>query len=143
MQAAHSAYLNNANNRLPPADTYNHTGRGYPDVAAVAWDVALVVNGQDGLVGGTSCAAPAIGGILSLLNDIRISQKKSVLGYVNPLFYESSTFPNGFVNIVSGPTNSASGCQGFHPAAGGGWSPITGFGGISYAGMSSIVSNLK
>ena len=53
MRATHEAYLSNPNNNVPPSNTYNNTGRWYPDTSAIAMDVVLVVNGQEGLVGGT------------------------------------------------------------------------------------------
>lgn len=138
MNAAHSAYLNNPANHIPPSKTFNHTGRGYPDVSAVAMNVLIVMGGQEVLVGGTSCAAPVVAGILSMLNDVRIANKKPILGYVVPLFYNSA-FSSGFIPIVSGPANSAGSCQGFEPAKGPGWSPITGFGGLNFANLKKLV----
>jgi hypothetical protein len=39
----HQAYLNNPNNNVPPASgLYNTTGRGYPDVAAIAMNGTLL-----------------------------------------------------------------------------------------------------
>jgi subtilase family serine protease len=53
----------------------NSTGRGYPDVAAIAMNVAIVMQNNEYSVGGTSCAAPVVSAIFSLLNDIRIRNR--------------------------------------------------------------------
>ncbi len=106
-------------------------------------NVAIVMGGQQFTVGGTSCAAPAVSAILSLLNDVRIALKKPVLGYgFLPLFYRSSS-ASGFLTIVRGPANTAGACQGFQPAANGGWSAITGFGGFNTDAMTGIVARLN
>ena len=39
-------------------------------------------------VSGTSCASPTFAGVVSLLNDLRISAGKSTLGFLNPLVYQ-------------------------------------------------------
>lgn len=120
-------------------------------------NVPIVMDGSEYTVGGTSCAAPAVAAILSMLNDLRIARHKPVLGYAfQQLFYQNATAP-GFVPISTvrkalfsfpflsrckGPANSDNGCQGFQPDVNGGWSPIVGFGGINFATMSTIVKNL-
>lgn len=83
-------------------------------------------------------AAPAVSAILSLFNDIRIRQKKPLIGFVTPLLY-SSQASQGYIKINSGPTNSAGSCQGFQPDVNGGWSPIVGFGGLSYSQWERIL----
>ncbi len=94
------------------------------------------------VVGGTSCAAPAVGAIVSLLNDVRIRNKKPVLGFgIVTLLYKSSS-RNGFVPISTGPANTQPGCPGFSPDVNGGWSPIVGWGGLNYTAMARIVSEL-
>ena len=35
-------------------------------------------------VAGTSCASPTFSGIISLLNDLRLSKGQSTLGFLNP-----------------------------------------------------------
>jgi hypothetical protein len=39
-------------------------------------------------VAGTSCATPAVAGIIALLNDVRLQQGKSTLGFLNPWLYQ-------------------------------------------------------
>jgi len=139
MNKIHQAYLNNPSNNVPPASgLYNTTGRGYPDVAAIAMNVAIILGGDEESVGGTSCAAPAVSAVISLLNDVRIAKGKPVLGYLNPLLY-SAAAANKYISISSGPANSAGGCQGFQPDVNGGWSPIVGYGGLSYAQFATLM----
>ena len=62
---------------------------GFPDVAAAAEDFTIVFNGNSvAYVSGTSCASPTFAGVVSLLNDLRISAGKSTLGFLNPLVYQ-------------------------------------------------------
>jgi tripeptidyl-peptidase-1 len=106
-------------------------------------NVVIVMSGQEFLVGGTSCAAPAVSAILSLLNDVRIANHKPVLGYgFLTLIYQPST-SRGFVPITQGPAKTAGTCQGFKPAATGGWSPIVGFGGLNAGRLATIVAALN
>jgi hypothetical protein len=46
-------------------------------LCSVAMNVAIFMGGNEYSVGGTSCAAPAVSAILSLLNDVRIAQVSS------------------------------------------------------------------
>ena len=59
-------------------------------------------------------------GVISLLNDFRLSQGKSPLGFLNPLIY--STGATGFNDITSG-SNPGCGTNGF--TAGAGWDPVS------------------
>lgn len=47
----------------------------------------IVVGGYSEGVSGTSCSAPTFGGMVGLLNDLRLQAGKSSLGWLNPLFY--------------------------------------------------------
>jgi hypothetical protein len=59
-------------------------------------------------------------GIVSLLNDFRLSQGKSSLGFLNPLLY--STGAAGLNDITSG-NNPGCDTNGF--SAGTGWDPVS------------------
>ena len=59
-------------------------------------------------------------GVISLLNDFRLSQGKSPLGFLNPLIY--STGAAGFNDITSG-SNPGCSTNGF--TAGTGWDPVS------------------
>ena len=81
-----TAFLANAT-KLPRPSYYNHTGRGYPDVAAAAENFNVVVNRiPTPGVAGTSCASPTFSGVVATLNDVRIRSGKGPLGFLNPYF---------------------------------------------------------
>jgi tripeptidyl-peptidase-1 len=97
----------------------SQTGRAYPDLAAQGSGFQVVVSGRTVSVGGTSASSPVcismahnlikwtnhgryqtVAGVFSLLNDFRLSQGKTSLGFINPLIY--STAAKGFNDITSG-----------------------------------------
>lgn len=85
-QSAVSKYLSSAAAKLPKAGTFNPKGRGYPDVAAQSESFIIVEYGVPlSGVGGTSCATPSVGGLVSLLNERRNQAGKASLGFLNPL----------------------------------------------------------
>lgn len=57
-------------------------------------------------VGGTSASSPTFASVVTLLNDYRLSQGKPVLGFLNPLLYQTGR--NGLNDITSG---SSAGCD--------------------------------
>merc|ERR1712190_406608 len=90
---------------LPPASRgYNTSGRGYPDIAAQATNFIVVVGLPIPGVAGTSCASPTAAGVFSLLNDLRLQNGKSTLGFLNPLIYQHAS---AFNDVTTG---SGSGC---------------------------------
>ncbi|KAH8987777.1 subtilisin-like protein [Lactarius hatsudake] len=102
---------------------YNASSRGFPDVSAQAARFAIILNGRDMLVHGTSCSAPLVAGIISLLNDYQLSQNRPVLGFLNPWLY--GTASQGFNDITHG-SNPGCGTSGFSAVPG--WDPVTGLG---------------
>ncbi|KAI0308406.1 peptidase S8/S53 domain-containing protein, partial [Amylostereum chailletii] len=108
--------------------------RAYPDVSAQAQGFQVVIGGSVSSVGGTSASSPTVAGVISLLNDFRLSQGKSSLGFLNPLLY-SSAFA-GFNDITSG-TNPGCNTNGFTAVAG--WDPVTGFGSPNFGKLQSLV----
>ena len=67
----------------------------------------------------TVVARQTFAGVISLLNDYRLSQGKSSLGFLNPLLY--STGLAGLNDITSG-SNPGCGTNGFTAVAG--WDPV-------------------
>ncbi|KAH9012365.1 subtilisin-like protein [Lactarius pseudohatsudake] len=120
-QQAVSTFLNNLGQQY--SGLYNPLARGIPDVAAQAKKVPFFYRGQEGIEEGTSCSAPIVAGIISLLNDYQISQGKPPLGFLNPWIYGSGL--NGFNDIVSG-SNPGCNTDGFSAVVG--WDPVTGLG---------------
>jgi kumamolisin len=100
-------------------------GRGVPDVAGNADPESgyqIIVDGQSGVIGGTSAVAPLWAGLIALFNQ-RLGHH---VGYLNPTLYGIATGSGSFHDIQSG-NNDISGNNGPY-AAGPGWDPTTGLG---------------
>ncbi|KAH9025026.1 subtilisin-like protein [Lactarius pseudohatsudake] len=120
-QQAVSTFLNNLGPKY--SGLYNPLGRAVPDIAAQAKDIPYFYKGGEDIFEGTSCSTPIVAGIISLLNDLRLSQGKSPLGFLNPWLYGGGL--NGFNDIVSG-SNPGCNTDGFSAVVG--WDPVTGLG---------------
>ena len=104
--------------------------------------VPIIAKGQTEVVGGTSCSAPITAGVIALLNNYRISQGKSPLGWLNPMLYAN---PSAFNIIRTGNNKSCSAlccCPGFNVPTSGVWNPVTGLGSINYAKLLAVVKTL-
>ncbi|KAF7334234.1 Subtilisin-like protein [Mycena sanguinolenta] len=117
------------NNLTPspyPAGTYNTTGtsRVYPDISANGANYVIAVDGQFGLVYGTSASTPVVGAMLTMINDARLFVGKSPIGFINPMIY-SPGFQGAFNDITKG-TNPGCGTDGFSAVKG--FDPVTGLG---------------
>jgi kumamolisin len=103
---------------VPPSANPSHNiGRGVPDVAGDADPTTgydTLVDGQSGVIGGTSAVAPLWAGLIALINE---SIGKPV-GFANPLLYQNLS--RDFNSITSGNNGAYS--------AGPGWNPCTGLG---------------
>lgn len=113
-------YLKNSQS-LPPASSFNASGRAYPDISAVA-------------VEGTSQSSPMVAGIFSLLVDHRLNAGLGPLGFLGPRLYQvMENFPGeAFESISSG--NTATTCDNGFPATQG-WNPVTGWGRPRWEGL--------
>lgn len=112
------------------ANPGGRVGRGVPDVSGDAdpqTGYAVLVDGQQIVVGGTSAVAPLWTGLLTLLNQ---GIGKPV-GYINPLLYQKASTP-AFDDVVSG-TNGAY-------KAGPGWDACTGWGSPNGAKLLAALS---
>lgn len=116
------------------AGLFNTSGRAYPDVAAQGQGFQVVIGGRVSSVGGTSASSPTFAGVIALLNDFRLSQGKSSLGFLNPIIY--STGVAGFNDITSG-SNPGCGTNGF--TAGTGWDPVTGLGTPDFGKLQALI----
>jgi len=130
-----AAYLKQSG--LPAASKYNASGRAYPDISAQATDFYVYAGGPEPGVSGTSCATPAAAGIFSLLNDLRMQNGKSTLGFLNPFVYENA---KAFNDITVG--SSSAGWTGKGWPATEGWDAVTGVGTPDYAKLAKIVVGL-
>merc|ERR1712238_247 len=116
---------------FPPQNLWNNTGRGYPDIAALAGEKnKYCVNSafRDGFVGvaGTSAACPVVAGIFARLNGLRLAAGKPALGFLNPFIYQN---PQAFFDVTVG-MNNANNKYGFTAVQG--WDAATGQGTPNY-----------
>jgi len=118
----------------PDHSLYTQFGRGFPDVSAQAIDYMVIVYGLPSPVAGTSCASPTFAGILSLVNDKRLSNNQPPLGFVNPLLYKNADA----LNDVVGGSNPGCGSNGFTAVAG--WDPVTGLGTPNFEKLAQLSS---
>ncbi|PSN67606.1 subtilisin-like protein [Corynespora cassiicola Philippines] len=117
---------------------FNRHGRGFPDVSAQGFGYRVYDKGVLKAYQGTSCSAPAFGGIVALLNDARLRANQPALGFLNPLLYSNPTALN---DVVLGGSTGCDGLARFHGAPNGspiipyaswnataGWDPVSGLG---------------
>jgi len=115
---------------------YNTSGRAYPDVAAQGQWFWIFSGGDNFRIGGTSAAAPTVGGIVSLINDARLAKGLPTLGFLNPLIYAiGAIVPDAFNDIIGG-SNPGCGTEGFTAEVG--WDPVTGFGTPNFGKLKDI-----
>merc|ERR1711904_315660 len=99
---------------LPPASRgYNTSGRAYPDISAQATNFFVISGFPLPGVAGTSCASPTAAGIFSLLNDLRLQNGKSTLGFLNPLIYKNAA---SFNDVTTGSNSGCGFSEGGWPA---------------------------
>jgi len=136
-QAAAVANFLNTSQTLPPSTFYNGTSRAYPDVSAASqgfWVVCNLIPNPG--VAGTSCASPTFTGVITLLNDLRLSRGQSTLGFLNPFLYshESALFDvTKGCNFGCPKTNDVGFC------AQAGWDPVSGLGTPNYRKLAALV----
>lgn len=92
---------------FPPDKFYNKLGRIYPDISLVSHNYLVMIEGEYMAVDGTSASAPSVSGIITKLNNLRLSQNRSVVGFVAPLLYDIAANCNDcFKDIEEGSNNS-------------------------------------
>jgi kumamolisin len=105
-------------------------GRGVPDVAGNADPASgydILVDGQKGVIGGTSAVAPLWAGLIALLNQ-KLNKR---LGFVNPTLYAIPE-ADAFHDITEGDNGTFS--------AGPGWDPTTGLGSPNGAALATLLA---
>jgi kumamolisin len=101
------------------ANANKHKGRGVPDVAGdadPATGYRTRVDGEEGVIGGTSAVAPLWAGLIALCNQ----KLPAPAGFINPLLYG----PGGGKSVCRDVTQGNNGA--YHAKAG--WDPCTGWG---------------
>lgn len=90
-----------------------------------------IYQGQVEQIGGTSASFPEWASLISQINDYRISEGKSTLGFLNPALY-SADYSTSFYDITSG-SNEGCNTNGFPAATG--WDAATGLGSMNFANL--------
>jgi tripeptidyl-peptidase-1 len=141
--SAVSAYLSSGV-KMPESCAFNASNRATPDVSALGDVHFQVINGGRRIsVGGTSASSPTFSAVLTLLNDLRLNQGKSTLGFVAPWIYKTAAKnPTAFFDVTVGNNVSPGCCRsgklgGFDCAKG--WDPVTGVGTPNYAVLKTLV----
>lgn len=114
--------------------------RMVPDVSLDAnptTGYGIYYQGQWGVVGGTSAAAPAWAAFAALVNQARLANSQAPLGLANPALYaiaKTSAYANDFHDIADGSTNL------YYPAVTG-YDMATGLGSFNGASLLSDLAN--
>eukprot|EP00026_Physarum_polycephalum_P013422 Phypoly_transcript_13820.p1 GENE.Phypoly_transcript_13820~~Phypoly_transcript_13820.p1 ORF type:complete len:326 (+),score=45.88 Phypoly_transcript_13820:87-980(+) len=119
----------------------NTSNRAHPDVSMVAHNIPMFINGGFSIQGGTSASTPFFAGLVTLLNDIRLSSGNAPLGFLNPFIY--SLDQNAFNDIVRGNitcTQYACFSEGYSAAPG--WDAATGRGSPIFGKWAAAVARL-
>ncbi|KAF7122391.1 hypothetical protein CNMCM5793_000416 [Aspergillus hiratsukae] len=126
---------------------YNPSGRGFPDVAAQAYNFVIIDHGRTLKTAGTSASAPVFAAIVSRLNAARLEDGLPRLGFLNPWLY--SLNQTGFTDIVDG---GSWGCyigtsnEQLVPHASWnatpGWDPVTGLGTPFYNTLVKVATSV-
>ena len=82
------------------AGIFNHSGRGYPDVATQGVNFGIIFQEASQLVSGASASAPTFASIIALINDRLVEAEKPVLGFLNPWIYSKAAY--AFTDITEG-----------------------------------------
>ena len=119
--------------------------KGIPDVALLGStytvaSAATPLPGGDGKFTteyGTSASTPVVAAMITLINDARLNNGQSTLGWIHPSLYQNAalftndiTSGNNFCTAASGATKSTCCPQGFSATKG--WDPTTGLGSINF-----------
>jgi len=113
-----------SNPPLPDMDTFNKRGRAIPDISMQGRNFIGLFGGQWTHVDGTSASTPTVAAMIAAINDHRLAEGHSRVGFLNPAIYNSKV--SGAFNDVIYGTNPGCGIDGFHASRG--WDPVTGLG---------------
>ncbi|KAI9449009.1 peptidase S8/S53 domain-containing protein [Lactarius psammicola] len=116
-------------------------GNMYQGLFKFALGVVLVLKGQHEEIGGTSGSTPIVAGIVSLLNDYRISKGKPPLGFLNPWLYG-----DGLAGLNDTTSGSDPGCGTYGFPAIIGWDAalqVTGLGTPDFVKLEEMIDKQK
>jgi tripeptidyl-peptidase-1 len=143
---ATEAYLANPKAGLPREKDYCRGGRATPDVAALGEGYQVINDGKTKSVGGTSASCPLFAGLVSLLNEYRLQNGKSTLGFLNPLLYKMGAAKTGYQDVTVGNNrldemSIMKLSEGYSCTEG--WDAVTGFGTPNFGQMLEFVQQLS
>ena len=115
---------------------WNATGRGYPDISALAVDYCEIGTGGALAVSGTSAAAPVTAAVFARLNGLRLAAGQAPLGWLNPFIYQNG---DAFNDVTTG-RNGGTSKEGFTATSG--WDPASGWGTPNFEALATRVSAL-
>jgi tripeptidyl-peptidase-1 len=136
--AAVAKFKNDSGAKLPPAGLWNNTGRGYPDVSALAGEGNPYCIGAGSMligIAGTSAAAPTVSAIFARLNALRLAKGGQPMGFLNPWIYQNA---DAFHDVVQGK-NTGGNFKGLGFEAIAGWDAATGVGTPNFSVMSQRI----
>jgi kumamolisin len=119
----------------PSANPDGRVGRGVPDISGNAdpqTGYRVLVDGQQGTIGGTSAVAPLWAGLVALLNE----QRGESVGFLNPVLYGSGA---GALRDVTSGDNDLGDAPAY--TAGPGWDACTGLGSPDGAALSRLLAS--
>merc|ERR1740121_2337065 len=124
---------------LPAAKLWNASGRGYPDVSALATNYCEI--GTAGALGvsGTSAAAPVMAAVFARLNGLRLAAGRAPMGWLNPFIYQNG---DAFNDVTKGRNGgNVFSKDGFTATKG--WDPASGWGTPNFEELAKRVSALS
>lgn len=125
-----------------PKSYFKAEGRAFPDVSALGTTFQIRCGGSQNWVDGTSASAPAFAGIMSLINDHRLTKGLPQLGFANPfLYWAYEQDPTAFTDITEGTAQFGCCPVGFDCVPG--WDPITGLGTPNYPKLLALALKYK
>jgi len=111
-QAAVAAYLQTSGER---PSHLNASRRCCPDLSVYDAGYYIIQDGSETPIGGTSAAAPALAGMISLINDARLNAGRPPMGFLNPFLYQNQA---AFLDVTRGSNNGFAAVKGYDPASG-------------------------
>lgn len=137
--------MSNKDAGLPREQDFRRDGRATPDLSALGEGYQVINNGKTKDVGGTSASCPLVAGLVSLLNEHRLQNGKSSLGFLNPLLYKMAAAKTGYQDVTIGNNRFSQMSimklsEGYSCTEG--WDAVTGFGTPNFGQMLDFVKQL-
>lgn len=127
----------------PPTSMYDSSYRGYPDVSLFGHSYTVINAGVPSIVDGTSASSPALGGMVTLINDVLLNAGQKPLGHLAPLLYDTKR-ASAFHDVLRGTNGCAKAecCpHGFEAAPG--WDPSSGVGTLNFLAFANSIPGVS